>query len=73
MKDDMFKLASPGQIYVCACCGKTSGNRAGFDEITGRRLPNTHRGWDESCFLHAVLCYEKANPEDTWVAVDEEP
>lgn len=51
--------APEGQIWVCDGCGKTSKNRA---EGT--------RGWDESCFMNAVLCYE-AKVDGEWRAVPE--
>ena len=37
--------APPGTVWVCSACGKTAQNR-----IEGSP------GWDESCFLRAVLC-----------------
>lgn len=43
------ELAEPGQIFVCTACGKTSVDRYGDLAIDP--------GWDESCMLHAVLCY----------------
>jgi hypothetical protein len=36
--------ARPGEVWLCAACGKESPNRA-----------EGPKGWDESCFLHAVL------------------
>lgn len=39
--------APEGTIWVCAACGKTSSNR-----VKGRN----GEMWNESCFLHAVLC-----------------
>jgi hypothetical protein len=40
-------------IWVCAACGKTSPTRSGFD--SNKKRVSDH-GWDESCFLNAVLC-----------------
>ena len=67
---DIFDMAPEGQIYVCAACGKTSHNRAGFDRSSGRGVAERH--WDESCMLHAVLCYETKNEDGSWQAVPEE-
>ena len=55
--------APPGTVWVCAACRKTSKNR-----VDG--APGT--GWDESCFLHAVLCNEEKGPEGSWVAAAQE-
>lgn len=44
--------APEGQIWVCAACGKSARNRANVG--------------DESCFLNAVLCYDRGLP---WEAV----
>lgn len=44
-------VAPEGFIYVCGACGKTA-----------RDTYNGPRGWDESCMLNAVLCYEKELP-----------
>jgi len=35
-------------IYVCSACGKTSETKE----------PTDDHGWDVSCMIHAVLCYE---------------
>lgn len=45
-----------GQIYVCAACGKRSRDREGNRAID--------RGWDESCSMHAILCYEASYSRD---------
>lgn len=42
----MNSVATPGTVWVCAACGKTA-----HDRVNGNG-----GGWDESCFLHAVLC-----------------
>jgi hypothetical protein len=66
MNDDVFHLhvdAPVGQIWVCCMCGKTSKNRAG----TFRASP----GWDESCMVNAILCFEEKGPEGQWRAVPE--
>lgn len=43
--------APEGQVWVCAACGRSNRNRV-------------HVG-DESCFLNAVLCYDR----QPWQAV----
>ena len=48
--------APDGQVYVCGACGRSN-----------------KKAWevgDESCFLNAVLCHEKAPGETTWRAAD---
>lgn len=44
------EVAPEGQVFVCATCGKRSRDRFGNQKIS--------RGWDESCMLNAVLCYD---------------
>lgn len=44
-------VAPPGTIYVCGGCGKTARDTYA---VVG--------GWDESCMLNAVLCYEVDRP-----------
>lgn len=44
------EVAPAGQIFVCGACGKRSRDRFGMQAIS--------RGWDVSCMLHAVLCYD---------------
>jgi hypothetical protein len=46
----MNEEALTGQVYVCMACGKRSKDIYGFKKIS--------RGWDESCMLNALLCYE---------------
>ena len=46
----MNSLAPKGQVFVCQACGKRSRDLFGEQQID--------RGWDVSCMLHAVLCYE---------------
>ncbi len=53
------EIAGYGEIFVCAACGKTS----------KQRVPTGGSEWDESCMMHAVLCYEKKRSDGTWVAV----
>lgn len=43
---DASRIAPPGTIWVCAACGKTARDR--YDDPSP---------WDESCFMHAVLCH----------------
>jgi len=46
----MNKALPDGQIYVCGACGKTSKTKApGHDSALG---------WDASCMLNRVRCYE---------------
>lgn len=55
--------APEDQIFVCAACGKTS--KSIYGEQTGLG------GWDESCMLNAVLCYENRRDEKgLYVAVE---
>lgn len=62
--DDMYTHAEPPRRWVCVACGKTSPNRAGFDRLPSGGYVNVgDPGWDESCFLRAVLC--EPNPEAT--------
>jgi len=47
----MSNVTAPkGQVWICTACGKRAHDRYGFDPI--------NRGYDESCMLHAILCYE---------------
>jgi hypothetical protein len=56
--------APDGQIFVCGACGKTSKCIYGDSQ-------ESFIGWDESCMLNAVLCYEdKKTPEGHWMAVE---
>ena len=70
MGDDLYELAPPGRVYVCAACGKQSRNRAGWLKDTNERVAISD-GWDSSCMLHAVLCYDRPsnNPNYRWEAV----
>lgn len=67
--DVMYELAPEGQIYVCAACGKQSPTGSGHD-ASGKRV--VKGSWDESCMLHAVLCYAKPRPDGSWTAVPKE-
>jgi hypothetical protein len=44
------RLARPGTVYACPCCGKRSRDRYGTKPID--------RGWDESCMLNCCLVRE---------------
>ena len=55
------EVAPDGQVYVCGACGKRSRDRDGDARLDS--------GWDESCMLHCVLCYEGGPP---WRAVEKE-
>lgn len=46
--------APKGQVWVCGACGKLSTNRA----------VSYGSGWDESCFINAVLCYADSVESD---------
>ena len=45
------EVAPEGQVFVCGACGKRSKDRYGDQAIS--------YGWDESCMMWAVLCYEQ--------------
>jgi hypothetical protein len=53
--------APEGQVWRCGACGALSRDRYGVQKIS--------REWDESCAMHAVLCY---SPPDK-VVIDEQP
>lgn len=55
------RVAPPGQIYVCGACGKRSKDKYGEQMID--------RGWDVSCMMWAVLCYNPRGPSGKWQAV----
>ena len=44
------QLAEEGQVFVCGACGKRSKDLYGAQRIS--------YGWDESCMLNAILCWE---------------
>lgn len=46
----MNTIAPNGQVWVCAACGKRSKDRYGEQKIS--------LGWDASCMMNAVLCFE---------------
>lgn len=46
----MNAIAPDGQVFVCGACGKRSRDRYGNLKI--------NFGWDESCMLNCILCYE---------------
>lgn len=58
--DDRY--APDGQVWVCAACGKTSPR----DRFGDR---HSSQGWDVSCTLTSVLCYEERDEDDKWVTV----
>ena len=45
------EIAGPGEVFVCAACGRRSKDRNGDQKI--------HSGWDTSCRTHAVKCREE--------------
>ena len=53
--------APSGQVFVCMACGKRSKDIFGDMKID--------RGWDVSCAMNCVLCYEKKDNNDKWVVV----
>jgi hypothetical protein len=44
-------VAGPGEVFVCAACGRRSKDRNGDQKI--------HSGWDTSCRTWAVKCREQ--------------
>jgi hypothetical protein len=63
----MNQVAPEGQVYVCGACGKRSRDKYGDQKIS--------YGWDVSCMLHAVLCYDEpgaGTTEKPWRTVEEE-
>jgi hypothetical protein len=42
------EIAGPGEVFVCAACGRRSKDRDGDWKI--------HSGWDTSCRTNAVKC-----------------
>lgn len=46
----MNAIAPKGQVWVCTACGKRSKDQFGEQNLDG--------GWDVSCTIHALLCYE---------------
>ena len=73
---------SDAHTWVCGACGKTSRTRYGFVD-GGTKMGSNHMpdgspvaspGWDESCMMHAVLCYREQRVRDSdglkeWVRV----
>lgn len=61
----MNRFAPDGEVFVCACCGKQSRDLYGSEAISA--------GWDESCMLNAVLCYDRKRFDEnglfSWHAV----
>ncbi|MEN6532215.1 MAG: hypothetical protein ABFD89_01035 [Bryobacteraceae bacterium] len=49
--------APEGQIWVCSACGKSNRNRVDVG--------------DESCFINALLCYDRGGALP-WEAVEEQ-
>lgn len=54
-EDEYREIAPDGQLWVCGACGKSGKDRV--------------KVGDESCFLNAILCYERKNEQGRWVAV----
>ena len=57
------EIAPEGQIYVCAACGKRSKDKYGEKPIDS--------GWDVSCMMNSVLCYEEKNENGLYTPVEE--
>lgn len=57
MSDGSNVVATENQVWVCGACGKLSKDKYGNQAIS--------YGWDESCYMHAVLCLypPKAGPD----------
>lgn len=62
-------IAPEGTVWVCGACGKRARSRYGFDE--GRRSTALDAGWDESCMLNAILCWDR--PLLPWQPVIPQP
>ena len=60
----MNEVAPDGQIFVCVACGKWSKDRYGDQKID--------RGWDVSCVMNSVLCYEEKNKNGYYMVVEKE-
>ena len=60
----MGQKAKAGLVWVCAACGKRSQDRMGDHAID--------HGWDESCYMHAVLCHQERDSEGRYVAAETE-
>ena len=51
------QTAPEGQVWVCGACGKQSRDKYGEHRIS--------YGWDMSCMMNAVLCWEQGKePKD---------
>jgi hypothetical protein len=46
------RLARPGTVYACSCCGKRSRDHYGTQPID--------HGWDESCMMNCYLVRENS-------------
>jgi hypothetical protein len=58
MPSELEKLAPEGQIWLCGACG--------------RRNKNKYEVGDESCYMNAVLVYEKSIMEEDGVLITAE-
>ena len=56
------EVAPEGQIFVCGACGKRSRDLYGLQKVDS--------GWDESCMLNSILCYDPPGIKG-WKAVEE--
>jgi len=57
----MNETAPEGQIFICSACGKRSKDKYGDQKID--------RGWDISCMIYSVLCYEEKHKDGFWIPV----
>jgi len=57
--------APDDKVWVCGACGKTSRTQYGFDKNDKNVCD---RGWDESCMMHAVLCYKEKDADGFYKA-----
>lgn len=68
-KSDGKAIAPEGQVWVCALCGRRAKSRWGFD--AENNSTTLDHGYDSSCMLHAVLCFEERGPDGSWRKVGE--
>lgn len=70
---DVNTTVDAPHVYVCACCGKRSRSRSGFDR-DGKRA-SIDDGWDSSCCSWSALCVPDGLDErgrGKWMAVEGE-
>lgn len=57
----MNETAPEGKIYVCCLCGKRSKDKYGDEKID--------KGWDVSCMMNSILCYEEKSEDGLFIPV----